>query len=83
MRIDKFLKVSRVIKRRTLAHTAATLSRIEVNGKIVKPAYLVKCGDVIIITLGIRIIEIKVLSLDPKELPMVQLIKETKRNQYE
>ena len=42
MRIDKFLKVSKVIKRRTVANEAADVGRISVNGKIVKPSYEVK-----------------------------------------
>ena len=45
MRLDKFLKVSRVIKRRTVANDAADSGRIAVNGKVVKPSYEVKVGD--------------------------------------
>jgi ribosomal 50S subunit-recycling heat shock protein len=47
MRIDKFLKVSRVIKRRTVANDAADNGRISVNGRVVKPSYEVKVGDVL------------------------------------
>ena len=47
MRIDKFLKVSRVIKRRTVANEAADSGRISVNGKIVKPSYEVKVNDIV------------------------------------
>ena len=47
MRLDKFLKVSRVIKRRTVANDAADSGRIAVNGKIVKPSYEVKIGDIV------------------------------------
>ena len=45
MRIDKFLKVSRILKRRTVAQEAADAGKIRVNGKEVKPAYRVKIGD--------------------------------------
>ena len=47
MRLDKFLKVSRVIKRRTVANEAADNGRISVNGKVVKPSYEVKIGDIV------------------------------------
>ena len=52
MRIDKFLKVSRVIKRRTVANEAADSGRISVNGKVVKPSYEVKVGDIVEIKFG-------------------------------
>ena len=52
MRIDKFLKVSRVIKRRTVANEAADSGRISVNGKIVKPSYEVKIGDIVEVKFG-------------------------------
>lgn len=52
MRLDKFLKVSRVIKRRTVANDAADSGRISVNGKIVKPSYEVKVGDIVEIKFG-------------------------------
>lgn len=45
MRIDKFLKVSRILKRRTVAHDAAAAGKIAVNGKEVKPSYRLKIGD--------------------------------------
>ena len=47
MRIDKFLKVSRILKRRALAVEAGKNGRIEVNGRVVKPAYQIKVGDVV------------------------------------
>ncbi len=47
MRIDKFLKVSRILKRRTLAQEAASSGRISVNGRVVKPSYQVKIGDIV------------------------------------
>ncbi len=52
MRIDKFLKVSRVIKRRTVANEAADSGRISINGKVVKPSYEVKVGDIVEIKFG-------------------------------
>lgn len=52
MRLDKFLKVSRVIKRRTVANEAADNGRIQANGKVVKPSYEVKVGDIIEIQFG-------------------------------
>ncbi len=62
MRIDKFLKVSRLIKRRTVASDACDGEHIEVNGKIVKPSYQVKIGDEIAIQFGQRRLVVKVLS---------------------
>ncbi len=63
MRIDKFLKVSRLIKRRTVANDAADAGRISVNGKVVKASYDVKIGDVIEIAFGEKTVKAKVLSL--------------------
>ena len=63
MRIDKFLKVSRVIKRRTVANEAADSGRISVNGKIVKPSYEVKVGDIIEIKFGDKISKFEILQI--------------------
>lgn len=52
MRLDKFLKVSRVIKRRTVANEVVDKGRVAVNGKLVKPSYDVKVGDVVEIKFG-------------------------------
>ncbi len=65
MRLDKYLKVSRLIKRRTLAKDASNSERILVNGKIAKPAKEIKIGDIITIAFGRKQIEVKVLSIDP------------------
>ena len=62
MRLDKYLKVSRVIKRRTLANEVADAGRVLVNGKPAKASYAVKVGDVIEITFGNRPVKIRVLS---------------------
>ena len=64
MRIDKFLKVSRILKRRTVAQEAASAGKISVNGREVKPAYRVKVGDVVeltfaTVTLKFRVKELK------------------------
>lgn len=64
MRIDKFLKISRVIKRRTVAQEACDGGRIEINGKVVKPAKDVKVGDVVTVTFGNSSMKFEVLSID-------------------
>lgn len=63
MRLDKFLKVSRVIKRRTVANEAADGGRISVNGKVVKPSYEVKIGDVVEIKFGDKISKFEILQI--------------------
>ncbi|MCI8277643.1 MAG: RNA-binding S4 domain-containing protein [Clostridia bacterium] len=63
MRLDKFLKVSRVIKRRTVANEAADAKRISVNGKIVKPSYEVKIGDIIEIKFGDKISKFEIIQI--------------------
>jgi len=63
MRLDKYLKVSRLIKRRTVANEAAGASRVMLNGKVAKPAAAVKEGDVIELALGARAIRVEVLSV--------------------
>lgn len=60
MRIDKFLKVSRLIKRRSVANEACDTGRVSVNGKVVKASYDVKEGDIIEITLGSRGVKVRV-----------------------
>lgn len=62
MRLDKYLKVSRVIKRRTLANEVADAGRVLVNGKPAKASYTVKLGDIIEVTFGNRSVKIRVLS---------------------
>ena len=62
MRLDKYLKVSRVIKRRTLANEVADAGRVLVNGKPAKASYTVKIGDIIEVTFGNRPVMIRVLS---------------------
>lgn len=60
MRLDKFLKVSRIINRRTVANEAAGAGRIAVNGKIAKPSADVKPGDVLDILLGGKHVLVKI-----------------------
>jgi ribosomal 50S subunit-recycling heat shock protein len=62
MRLDKYLKVSRVIKRRTLANEVADAGRVLVNGKPAKASYTVKIGDIIEVTFGNQPVKIRVLS---------------------
>ena len=61
MRLDKYLKVSRLIKRRTIANEACDNGRISVNGRVVKASYDVKVGDKIEITMGARTVAVEVL----------------------
>ena len=61
MRLDKYLKVSRLIKRRTVANEACDNGRISVNGRVVKASYDVKVGDKLEITMGQRTNAVEVL----------------------
>jgi len=63
MRLDKYLKVSRLIKRRTVANEACDNGRISVNGRVVKASYDVKVGDRIEISMGTRTIAVEVLEV--------------------
>ena len=63
MRLDKYLKVSRLIKRRTVANEACDNGRISVNGRVVKASYDVKVGDKIEIALGARTLAVEVLAI--------------------
>lgn len=63
MRIDKYLKVSRLIKRRTVANEACDNGRVSVNGKPVKASYDVKVSDVIEISFGVRTLKVRVLEV--------------------
>ena len=63
MRLDKFLKVARVIKRRTVANEAADSGRISINGKVVKPSYEVKVGDVVEIKFGDKTSKFEILQI--------------------
>lgn len=63
MRLDKYLKNSRIIKRRTVAKEACEQGRVEVNGKVAKPGVELKIGDEIQITFGSNVLKVKVTSL--------------------
>ena len=63
MRLDKYLKVSRIIKRRTVANDACDTEHISVNGRPAKASYDVKVGDVIEVTFGQRTLKIRVLDV--------------------
>lgn len=63
MRLDKFLKVARVIKRRTVANEAADSGRVSVNGKVVKPSYEVSVGDIVEITFGNSVSKFEILHI--------------------
>lgn len=64
MRLDKYLKLSRIIKRRTVAHDAADASRVFVNERPVKPSYDVKVGDIIEIKYFKKEVKVKVLNVN-------------------
>lgn len=63
MRLDKFLKNSRIIKRRTVAKDACEQGRVEVNGKVAKPGLELKVGDIIKITFGTNELIVRVIAL--------------------
>lgn len=67
MRIDKFLKVARIIKRRTIANEMADMGRVVVNGKQVKASYEVKIGDIVELKFGEKISKFEIV-----EIPKVQ-----------
>ena len=82
MRLDKFLKVSRLIKRRTVANEACDAARISVNGKPAKASYDVKLGDTIAIAFGsklvtVRVLEIKDTTKKTEAFGMYEVISET------
>ena len=64
MRLDKYLKVSRLIKRRTVANEACDGERVRVNGRQVKAGYQVKVGDIIEVAFGQRNLKVEVLSVN-------------------
>ncbi|MFB9770667.1 RNA-binding S4 domain-containing protein [Lactiplantibacillus modestisalitolerans] len=70
MRLDKFLKVSRIIKRRTVAKEIADKGRIQINGKVAKSSSTVSVGDELIIAFGNKTLTVKV----------TQLLETTKKN---
>ena len=69
MRLDKYLKVSRLVKRRTVANSISDLGRVFVNGNIAKPAKQLKVGDIISIEYANKTINVKVLVLPEGNVP--------------
>ena len=63
MRLDKYLKVSRLIKRRTVANEACSAGRVTVNGKVAKPGTEVKAGDIIEIGFGTKSVRVEVVAV--------------------
>ena len=64
MRLDKFLKVARIIKRRTVANEACDAGRVEINGKIAKASQNVKPGDIICVKFGTKEMKVEVLGVE-------------------
>lgn len=88
MRIDKFLKVSRLIKRRSIAKEMAEQERVKVNGKVAKPAQNVGVGDEIELTFGQTIVTVKVLETKEyvkkeEATSLYEVIKEEKINRFD
>ena len=82
MRLDKYLKVSRLIKRRTVANDACDASRVSVNGRAVKASYDVKVGDLITISFGsrnltVRVLEIRETTKKAESVGMYEVVSET------
>ena len=69
MRLDKFLKVSRLVKRRTVANSISELGRVFVNGTIAKPAKQLKVGDIIMIEYANKTVQAKVLEIPQGNVP--------------
>lgn len=63
MRLDKFLKVSRIIKRRSVANEVCDMGRVSVNGKAAKPSADVKVGDVLELTMGQKNMKVRIVSV--------------------
>ena len=81
MRLDKYLKVSRLIKRRTVANNACDTEKITVNGKVAKASYNVKIGDLITIYFGtksvtVRVNEIRETTKKAESLGMYEIVSE-------
>ena len=77
MRLDKYLKITRLIKRRTIANEACDAGKITVNGVVAKASYNLKIGDIIEITMGARSTRVRVTALNE------QTTKESALSNYE
>jgi len=83
MRIDKYLKSARILKRRAVSKELAANERVEINGRVVKPSHEVKVGDIVEITFGNRKLKIRVLSVTEAKkkqdaLEMYEVVEETR-----
>ncbi|MCR5462615.1 MAG: RNA-binding S4 domain-containing protein [bacterium] len=83
MRIDKYLKVSRLIKRRTVAKEVADHEKITINGKVCKPSTEIKVNDIVQIRFGLKLVTFKVLNTNEyvkknEALLMYEILKEEK-----
>lgn len=63
MRLDKYLKISRLIKRRTIANEACDAEKVTVNGRVARASYEVKVGDIIEINIGAKPLKVRVLDV--------------------
>lgn len=72
MRLDKFLQVSRLLKRRTSAKEACLAGRVQLNGRVAKPGSEIKAGDVITLTWGRKITRVEVLVIPERNVPAAQ-----------
>ncbi|MGB9792524.1 MAG: RNA-binding S4 domain-containing protein [Thermacetogeniaceae bacterium] len=72
MRLDKFLQVSRLIKRRASANEACDAGRVQLNGRVAKAGSQVKPGDVITLTWGRKVIQVEVLEVPERAIPASQ-----------
>ena len=66
MRIDKFLKVSRIIKRRSVSKDIVSFGQVKINNRVAKPSTSIKIGDIVELSLGSKIITIEIMSIDEK-----------------
>ena len=64
MRIDKFLKVSRIIKRRSVSKDIVSFGQVKINNRVAKPSTSIKIGDIVELSLGSKIITIEIMSID-------------------
>lgn len=86
MRLDKFLKISRIIKRRQVAKEVADKGRIQINGKVAKSSSSVKVGDVLTIQFGNKVLEVKIQELHESTkkddaAKMYEILSETRNNE--
>lgn len=72
MRLDKFLKMSRVIKRRTIANEIIDSGRVMVNSKVVKPSYEVKIGDIVEVKFGDRVSKFEIIKIPEKQIKSME-----------